>query len=109
MAGGTEGVLSPHLTIFTCQSPDPDDAPRFGLVLAISRAREFVLEEIRALAMVETVAAGVKAAIAQANLKSETVHFIQIKCPRSYLGILNLIFWGSAMLPHFPEKNCFFR
>jgi cyanuric acid amidohydrolase len=81
MSGGTEGVLSPHLTVFTRQDSSPDQAPHWGLVLGTYRTRNFRPDEIGTLAMVQTVADGVKAAIAQAGLAAEQVHFVQIKCP----------------------------
>ncbi len=81
MSGGTEGVLSPHLTVFTQQASQPDAPQRWGLVLGRYQTRDFLPEEIGTLAMVKEVAAGVKAAIAQANLLPQDVHFVQIKCP----------------------------
>jgi cyanuric acid amidohydrolase len=81
MSGGTEGVLSPHLTVFTREEPNPDEARHWGLVLGVHHTRNFLPEEVGTLAMVQEVAAGVQAAIAQANLTPEHVHFVQIKCP----------------------------
>jgi len=81
MSGGTEGVLSPHLTVFTRESSNPMDTPHRGLTLGIAHTRDFLPEEIGTLAMVDAVAESVKAAIAQASLSPEDVHFVQIKCP----------------------------
>lgn len=81
MSGGTEGVLSPHLTVFTRQPSPPTATPHRGLTLGIAHTRDFLPHEIGTLAMVDAVADGVKAAIAQANLAPEEVHFVQIKCP----------------------------
>jgi len=81
MSGGTEGVLSPHLTVFTRQPSLPGAIAQQGLVLGISRTRDFQPEEIGTLAMVDAVAAGVGEAIAQAQLVPQEVHFVQIKCP----------------------------
>lgn len=79
MSGGTEGVLSPHLNIFT---RDVGEEPRqWGLVIGISRTRDFLPTEIGTLTMVEEVALGVEAAIADAGLNKSDVHFVQIKCP----------------------------
>jgi cyanuric acid amidohydrolase len=50
-------------------------------VLGIHHTRNFQPDEIGTLDMVEVVAAGVQAAIAQAELMTEDVHFVQIKCP----------------------------
>ena len=81
MSGGTEGVLSPHLTIFTREAVAPEAARHWGLVLGISRTRDFLPEEIGTLAMVQEVAAAVKGAIESAGLAIPDVHFVQIKCP----------------------------
>lgn len=81
MSGGTEGVLSPHLTIFTREDAQPDEPRYWGLVLGVSRTREFKPEEIGTLTMVKTVAAAVEEAIASAGLAKQDVHFVQIKCP----------------------------
>lgn len=81
MSGGTEGVLSPHLNVFTRQPDAPEHSPRWGLVMGTGRTRDFTAAEVGSLTMVETVAAAVTAAIAKANLTPENVHFVQIKCP----------------------------
>lgn len=79
MSGGTEGVLSPHLTVFTRSARE--EPRRWGLVVGISHTRDFLPTEIGTIAMVEEVAAGVEAAIADAGLQKTDVHFVQIKCP----------------------------
>lgn len=81
MSGGTEGVLSPHLNIFTRQQNTSDASPHWGLVMGVSRTRAFTLEEIGSLTMVEVVAEAVCDAIADAGLAPDNVHFVQIKCP----------------------------
>jgi cyanuric acid amidohydrolase len=81
MSGGTEGVLSPHLNVFTREEPKPDEPRQWGLVLGVSRTRDFQPEEIGTLTMVKTVATAVEEAIATANLAKQDVHFVQIKCP----------------------------
>ena len=81
MSGGTEGVLSPHMTVFTRQTEDLTGATRPGLALGIYHTRDFAVAEIGTLTMVQVVAEGVKDAIATANLIPQDVHFVQIKCP----------------------------
>lgn len=81
MSGGTEGVLSPHLTIFTREEAQPDEPRYWGLVLGVSHTRDFKPEEIGTLTMVKTVAASVEEAIISAGLAKQDVHFVQIKCP----------------------------
>lgn len=81
MSGGTEGVLSPHLTVFTRQSAAKEEHRHWGLVLGVNHTQDFLPEEIGTLSMVKAVEKGVRLAIADADLESKNVHFIQIKCP----------------------------
>ncbi|MEP0912110.1 ring-opening amidohydrolase [Leptolyngbya sp. GB1-A1] len=81
MSGGTEGVLSPHLTIFTQEQVEPDTPHRWGLVLGVSRTRDFLPQEVGTVAMVKEVADAVQQAIDSAGLNKADVHFVQIKCP----------------------------
>lgn len=97
MSGGTEGVLSPHLTVFTCEEADLNLPQRMGLVLGVSRTRDFLPEEIGTLTMVEEVAAAVEAAIAKAGLTKPDVHFVQIKCP--LITALHLKSQAEALQP----------
>ena len=80
MSGGTEGVLSPHLTVFTRQPSRPEEPQRLSLAVGVSRTRDFLPDEIGTLTMVKTVAAAVTEAIADL-FAPEHVHFVQIKCP----------------------------
>lgn len=81
MSGGTEGVLSPHLTVFTQEIEKLDTPSHLGLALGVHHTRNFSSDEIGTLVMVEVVAAGVKEAIAKAGLSPADVHLVQIKCP----------------------------
>lgn len=80
MSGGTEGILSPHLTVFTRHDSSLEET-HWGLVLGTHRTRDFRPEDIGTLSMVQAVATGVREAIAQAGLSAEQVHFVQVKCP----------------------------
>ncbi|MGG6241039.1 ring-opening amidohydrolase [Nodosilinea sp. AN01ver1] len=81
MSGGTEGVLSPHLTVFTRQTEGLAGPTQPGLALGVAHTRNFAMDEIGTLTMVQVVAEGVKGAIAAAGLTPAAVHFVQIKCP----------------------------
>jgi cyanuric acid amidohydrolase len=81
ISGGTEGVLSPHLNVFTRQPSAPDALPHRGLVMGVSRTPPFAPAEVGSLTMVNAVAEAVNVALAQAGLLSEQVSFVQIKCP----------------------------
>jgi cyanuric acid amidohydrolase len=82
-SGGTEGVLSPHATIFT-RSPSgaakSDAGPR--LALGIGVTRDLVPEEIGRMAMVEAVAAAVRDCLDQTGITDpKAVHYVQVKGP----------------------------
>ncbi len=82
MSGGTEGVLSPHFTVFTRK--EAEGAPGKGkrLAIGISLTRRFKPEEIGRMPMVREVAEKVKTAMDDARIGSPSdVHFVQIKCP----------------------------
>ena len=79
MSGGTEGGMAPHWTVF-----ERRDEPGSGPALAIGRAHTEVVrpEQLGRMAQVEIVAAGVRAAMADAQIADAAdVHFVQIKCP----------------------------
>lgn len=84
MSGGTEGVLSPHITVFTRQqvakSPTGITGKRLGIGMA--QTRDFLPEELGRSAQISETAKAVKAAMADAGITDPTdVHFVQIKCP----------------------------
>lgn len=82
MSGGTEGVMSPHATIFTKKDVKPVQRDGKYLVASSGYTRDFLPEEIGTTVMVEEVARVVKALMDDAGLKdSSDVHFVQIKCP----------------------------
>ncbi|MGD1853651.1 MAG: ring-opening amidohydrolase [Leptolyngbyaceae cyanobacterium] len=81
MSGGTEGVLSPHMTVFTRQLKNLAGPTQLGLALGVFHTRDFWVDEIGTLTMVDVVAEGVRRAIATANISPQDVHFVQIKCP----------------------------
>lgn len=81
MSGGTEGVLSPHMTVFTQQTERLEGPVQHGLALGIHHTRDFLAGEIGTLTMVNVVAEGVRGAIATAQISPQDVHFVQIKCP----------------------------
>ena len=83
MSGGTEGGLSPHLTVFCRETVDaPIDSARKRLAIGTGFTRVFRPEEIGRKAQVEETAAAVRAAMADAGIDDPAdVHFVQIKCP----------------------------
>ena len=102
MSGGTEGILSPHMTVFTRIDDDSnedddedDDGTTAGnnnnnsnkkkekrLAIGTYHTRDFTPQEIGTMTMVDVVADGVKHAIQSAQITcNDDVHFVQIKCP----------------------------
>ena len=83
MSGGTEGVLSPHFTVFTRRWVD--EAATHGqkrLVIGTASTRDFAPEEIGRVAQVDATAQAVSAAMADAGITDVAdVHFVQVKCP----------------------------
>lgn len=83
MSGGTEGVLSPHFTVFTRRwltACGPANDKR--LVLGIAHTPDFAPEQIGRLAQVDATALAVQAAMDEAGIRTPAdVHFVQIKCP----------------------------
>src|SRR5205085_65147 len=84
-SGGTEGVLSPHFTVFTRQWVEAvEDAPRAAprLVIGTAKTRDFAPAEIGRMAQIEATAHAVHAAMREAGIRRlADVHFVQVKCP----------------------------
>jgi cyanuric acid amidohydrolase len=86
MSGGTEGVLSPHITVFarmaiTNGSSDGAIAGK-RLSIGIAHPRNFMPEELGCSAQIEETARAVRVAMMDAGIDDpQDVHFVQIKCP----------------------------
>src|SRR5215207_10625210 len=82
-SGGTDGVISPHATIFATLPEDAvekTDEPRLTVGFAMSDV--LLPEEIGRIAMVEKVAEGVRRAMAEAGITDPAdVHYMQTKTP----------------------------
>jgi len=86
MSGGTEGIMSPHATVFTHRESDGKSTSRANsdkrLVIGISHSKVLRPEDIGRTSQVDIVAEAVDDAIADAGIESRAdVHFVQIKCP----------------------------
>ncbi|GGS85420.1 cyanuric acid amidohydrolase [Planobispora rosea] len=91
-SGGTDGILSPHATIFATTAADPDadpgDEPRLSVGIAMSDV--ILPEDIGRPAMVEKVAAGVREAMKAAGIDDPAdVHYVQTKTPLLTLATIN--------------------
>jgi cyanuric acid amidohydrolase len=95
VSGGTEGVLSPHATVFARipagtgsaallsarSGAAPNGHPK-RLAIGIAATRDFLPHEIGRLAQIEATAAAVADAMADAGIaRTADVHWVQVKCP----------------------------
>jgi cyanuric acid amidohydrolase len=82
-SGGTDGIISPHASIFATVPADnaaASDEPRVTVGFAMSE--QLLPEDIGRVAMIEKVAAGVKAAMRRAGITDVAdVHYVQTKTP----------------------------
>ena len=90
-SGGTDGILSPHATIFAHvpadQAPKTDE-PRLSVGFAMSE--KILPEDIGRVAMVKKVADGVKLAMQRAGITDpKDVHYVQTKTPLLVLDTIN--------------------
>ena len=82
MSGGTEGVLSPHFTVFTRRAGGTPQAGVKRLAVGIGFTRDFLPEEMGRMAQVHATASAVADAMRDAGIGDiADVHFVQIKCP----------------------------
>jgi barbiturase len=90
-SGGTDGVLSPHATIFArvpAETAPVTDEPRLSVGYAMSE--KILPEDIGRVAMVEKVAAGVRVAMERAGITDPAdVHYVQTKTPLLTLDTIN--------------------
>jgi cyanuric acid amidohydrolase len=80
MSGGTEGGMAPHWVVFE----RAEEAGATGPALAVGRAQTPPLpfEQLGRVAQADQVAAGVRAAMADAGITNASdVHYVQVKCP----------------------------
>jgi cyanuric acid amidohydrolase len=82
MSGGTEGVLSPHVTVFARVPDAGPPVPGKRLAIGVAATRTFLAHEIGRAPQIEATAQGVHAAMRDAGIVDPAhVHFVQIKCP----------------------------
>ncbi|TXN64850.1 ring-opening amidohydrolase [Methylobacterium sp. WL6] len=81
MSGGTEGGLSPHVTVFEVREADEAAVPG-ALAIGHAHTADLRPEQVGRLAQVASVADGVRAAMRAAGIVDpDEVHFVQVKCP----------------------------
>ena len=91
VSGGTEGVLSPHATVFARvptpvsriigQGPDGGGKSK-RLAIGIAATRDFLPHEIGRAPQIEATAQAARHAMEDAGIsRVEDVHWVQVKCP----------------------------
>jgi cyanuric acid amidohydrolase len=85
MSGGTEGVLSPHITVFTrrgVRDRETEGLSGKRLSIGMAHTRDLLPEELGRRAQIQETAKAVMTAMADAAIVDpRDVHFVQIKCP----------------------------
>jgi len=80
-SGGCDGVITPHATVFA-RSDKKGPASKLRLTIGTAMSATLLPEDIGRPAMVEKVAAGVKAAMKNAGIDDpKDVHYVQTKTP----------------------------
>jgi len=83
-SGGTDGVLSPHATIFATVDAEPtaEDLAEPRLTVGFAMSEPLLPEEIGRVPMIEKVAVAVKVAMERAGISDPAeVHYVQTKTP----------------------------
>jgi len=88
-SGGTDGILTPHATVFA-RTPAKGDSDESRLSVGFAMSEKILPEDIGRPAMVEKVAAGVKEAMAEAGITDPAeVHYVQTKTPLLTMETIN--------------------
>jgi cyanuric acid amidohydrolase len=81
LSGGTEGVMSPHYSVF-CVREGAATPTHPSLAIGTAFSAPVSAEDVGRRAHVESVAKAVREAVANAGIeRPEDVHFVQVKCP----------------------------
>lgn len=81
-SGGTEGVLSPHATVFTRSAASAGSGGEPRLAMRVEATRDIPPEEVGTMIQVREVAAAVRRCLAGAGITdSREVHYVQVKGP----------------------------
>ena len=81
-SGGTDGVLTPHATVFARVPDDGESGPEPRLTVGVAMSDVILPEHIGRPEMVATVAEGVRRAMVDAGIDDPAeVHYVQTKTP----------------------------
>jgi cyanuric acid amidohydrolase len=82
LSGGTEGVMSPHYSVFCIGESKAIPNPAGALAIGTAFSAAVAAEDVGRRAHVESVADAVRQAVAAAGIeRPDDVHFVQVKCP----------------------------
>ncbi|WP_247388350.1 MULTISPECIES: ring-opening amidohydrolase [unclassified Bradyrhizobium] len=82
LSGGTEGVMSPHYSVFCAGESGPGRGVGASLAIGTAFSAPVAAEDVGRRAHIESVADAVRTAIAAAGIEHlGDVHFVQVKCP----------------------------
>lgn len=105
-SGGCEGVLSPHMTVFTRTETSRDDTPTGGLAISVQRTRHFQPAEIGRTSEVTEVAAAVTRALDELQVAPDAVHYVQVKGPLlTPAGIAEAAASGAQVVTTDPNRS----
>jgi cyanuric acid amidohydrolase len=118
-SGGCEGVISPHMTVFTRSDSSsltketPDIRSSFEgeedqgrLAISVQRTRPLLPEEVGRMAEVEEVAAAVNRALADLGCSGKSVHYVQVKGPLlTPAGIADAMRRGKEVVTADPNRS----
>ena len=109
LSGGTEGVMSPHYSVFCVSEGDGRQYPS-ALAIGTAFSAPVPAEDVGRRAHVESVAAAVRMAIANAGIEQlDDVHFVQVKCPCVTVARASAaIAAGKTPLTNDPNKSMAF-
>jgi cyanuric acid amidohydrolase len=80
-SGGTEGILSPHATVFT-KAQGSGSSQDGRLAMGIEVTRDILPEEVGTMIQVREVAGAVRRCLAQTGIQDpKDVHYVQVKGP----------------------------
>lgn len=82
MSGGTEGVMTPHVTVFSRREEPARSTGEKRLTAGVAKTAPIPPEEIGRTGQIEETASTVRRAMADAGIDDpDDVAFVQIKCP----------------------------
>jgi len=110
-SGGCEGVISPHVTVFTReedrapQREMPEDGGR--LAISVQRTRAFLPEEVGRLPEIEAVAEATRLGLTDLGVHDRAdVHLVQVKGPLlTPAGIADAASRGMSVVTEDPNRS----